>query len=154
MQTDIRKPGSPAGFAPANGYALVERNIHLTGGKYRVLITRRPKNLYGGRFAELSEAIRVRDELEQTVAPRKPWECTPRKAVRRTVQVLRMERRAAGLCQSCGDEPPKAGCVTCQGCMDAMHANREAHTDKVSDGGPLTHESKQDANPPFAAPLG
>lgn len=24
----------------------------------------------------------------------------------------------------------------------------------VSDGGPLTHESKQDANPPFAAPLG
>lgn len=25
--------------------------------------------------------------------------------------------------------------------------------DKVSDGGPLTHESKQDANPPFAAPL-
>lgn len=26
--------------------------------------------------------------------------------------------------------------------------------DKVSDGGPLTHESKQDANPPFAAPLG
>lgn len=25
---------------------------------------------------------------------------------------------------------------------------------KVSDGGPLTHESKQDANPPFAAPLG
>jgi len=26
--------------------------------------------------------------------------------------------------------------------------------DKVSDGGPLTPESKQDANPPFAAPLG
>jgi SAM-dependent methyltransferase len=26
--------------------------------------------------------------------------------------------------------------------------------EKVSDGGPLTHESKQDANPPFAAPLG
>jgi len=26
--------------------------------------------------------------------------------------------------------------------------------DKVSDGGPLTHESKQDANPPFAAPTG
>lgn len=26
--------------------------------------------------------------------------------------------------------------------------------DKVSDGGPLTHEPKQDANPPFAAPLG
>lgn len=24
--------------------------------------------------------------------------------------------------------------------------------DKVSDGGPLTHESKQSANPPFAAP--
>ena len=28
------------------------------------------------------------------------------------------------------------------------------HNEKVSDGGPLTHESKQDANPPFAAPLG
>lgn len=26
--------------------------------------------------------------------------------------------------------------------------------DKVSDGGPLTPELKQDANPPFAAPLG
>jgi len=28
------------------------------------------------------------------------------------------------------------------------------HNEKVSDGGLLTHESKQDANPPFAAPLG
>ena len=26
------------------------------------------------------------------------------------------------------------------------------HNDKVSDGGPLTPELKQDANPPFAAP--
>lgn len=29
-----------------------------------------------------------------------------------------------------------------------------SENDKVSDGGPLTHELKQDANPPFAAPLG
>jgi len=26
--------------------------------------------------------------------------------------------------------------------------------DKAIDGGPLAHKSKQDANPPFAAPLG
>ena len=133
MQTDIQTAQRSAGFAPATGYVLVERNIHLTGGKYRVLITRRPKNLYGGRFLKLSEARCVRDALEKTVAPRKPWDSTPRKTVRRTQQMLRMERRAAGVCQSCGDEPPKAGCVTCQGCMDAMHAKREAHNDKLSD---------------------
>jgi len=30
----------------------------------------------------------------------------------------------------------------------------KSHNNKVSDGGPLTSELKQDANPPFAAPLG
>jgi hypothetical protein len=139
MQTDIRKPGSPAGLAPANGYALVERNIHLTGGKYRVLITRRPKNLYGGRFAELSEAIRVRDELEQTVAPRKPWGIRGRMVeVRRTTQQARMELRAAGLCQICGDEPPKAGCVTCQSCLTwSAEKRRAARREAPNDGSEL-----------------
>jgi len=136
--------GRAGGSAGARGYVLVERNIHLTCGKYRVLITRRPKNLYGGRFSDLSAARKVRDELEQTVAPRKPWENTPRKAVRRTQQMLRMERRAAGVCQSCGDEPPKAGCVTCQGCMDAMHAKREAHnTQALRPDGRSAQDSQQ-----------
>jgi len=100
------------------------RNIFCCAGKYRVLITRRPKNIYGGRFSKLSDAVRVRNELEKTVAPCKPWQNTPRLKVRRTQTTLRLERRAAGLCQSCGTEPPKSGCVTCQGCMDAMHAKR------------------------------
>ena len=40
-------------------YRLVDRNIHLMhGGKYRVLLTRRPKAVYGGRFDTLAEAKR------------------------------------------------------------------------------------------------
>jgi len=42
-------------------------------------------------------------------------------------------------------------------CAEEMESHPEifsSENDKVSDGGPLTHESKQDANPPFAAPLG
>ncbi len=34
------------------------------------------------------------------------------------------------------------------------HGPLPSPDDKVSDGGPLTHKLKQDANPPFAAPLG
>lgn len=48
----------------------------------------------------------------------------------------------------------------CNACA-ATHYHRlyrmmraERQNEKVSDGGPLTHELKQDANPPFAAPLG
>lgn len=106
-------------------YTLVDRNIHFISNKYRVLITRRPKNLYGGRFSEISDARRKRDELENTIPKHKPWGKTLRRKIRRTQQDFRMERRGAGLCQSCGDEPPKRGCVTCQGCMDAMHAKRK-----------------------------
>jgi hypothetical protein len=103
MRTDIQTP-RPAGLASASGYMLAERNIHLTGGKYRVLITRRPKNLYGGRFADLSAARKVRDELEKTVAPRKPWGIRGHMVeVRRTTQQRRKELRADGLCQVCGD---------------------------------------------------
>ena len=127
-------------LAAMPGYVLVDRNIHLCAGKYRVLITRRPKNIYGGRFRLLADAKRARDVLEAQYRRLTPWENTPRVKVRRTQTTLRMERRAAGLCQSCGTEPPKAGCVTCQGCMDAMHAKRnlrrdEAHNAEVSDGG-------------------
>lgn len=39
-----------------------------------------------------------------------------------------------------------------QGALKAW--NGKQANNKVSDGGPLTHESKQDANPPFTAPLG
>lgn len=41
-------------------------------------------------------------------------------------------------------------------CFKIVNVLERGHSenDKVSDGGPLTHESKQDANPPFAAPLG
>ncbi len=106
-------------------YVLVDRNIHLTAGKYRVLITRRPKNLYGGRFTDLNAAIKVRDELEQTVAPRKPWGIRGHIVeVRRTTQQRRMELRAAGMCQVCGSEPPKSDCVTCQSCLDWQNQKR------------------------------
>ncbi len=102
----------------------VSRNIHLLGGKYRVLITRRPKNVYGGRFSTLSEAIAARDRIERNLPARKPWACTEIKTARRTVQQLRAERKAAGLCISCGDEPPKSGCVSCQSCLDVLNFKR------------------------------
>lgn len=126
------------GSSSVSGYVLVERNIHRICGKYRVLITRRPQNLYGGRHPTLSEARRVRDELEKSVAARKPWGIVVRKVeVRKTTQSKRMERRAAGLCQECGDEPPKAGCVICQSCLTWSAAKRrnarlEAHNDPSS----------------------
>lgn len=121
----------PRNMVETQTYKLVDRNIHLCSGKYRVLITRRPKNIYGGRFIKLDDAKRARDVLEAQYNRKTPWENTPRKAVRRTQQMLRMERRAAGLCQSCGTEPPKKDCVTCQGCMDAMHAKRNGRREQT-----------------------
>ena len=38
--------------------------------------------------------------------------------------------------------------------IEGQGAFPSGSNDKVSDGGPLTPELKQDANPPFAAPLG
>jgi hypothetical protein len=106
-------------------YQLVDRNIHLVAGKYRVLITRRPKNIYGGRFETLAEAVAVRDQLQQQHAPRKPWgirghivEC------RRTTQSLRDERLAAGLCQMCGENPPKTGLKACSECCNWQNQKR------------------------------
>jgi hypothetical protein len=46
-----------------------------------------------------------------------------------------------------------ARCYDAQPC-DTRTMKRCFLNDKVSDGGPLTPELKQDANPPFAAPLG
>lgn len=40
------------------------------------------------------------------------------------------------------------------GGSETSRRHSESGNEKVSDGGPLTHESKQSANPPFAAPLG
>ena len=136
--------GRAGGSAGARGYVLVERNIHLTCGKYRVLITRRPKNIYGGRFSDLSEARRVRDELEQTVKPSKPWGIRGRIVeTRRTQQQLRAERLSDGMCQVCGYEPPKPGRKACKGCCDfqnqkRMLARREAHNAEVSRPAPKT----------------
>jgi hypothetical protein len=65
----------------------VTRNIFLLSGKYRVLITRRPKNIYGGRYESLSEAIMIRDRLEREHTPGKAGaKC---KTFHRTMQVLR-----------------------------------------------------------------
>ena len=120
------------GLTAAPKYVLIERNIHLTSGKYRVLITRRPKNLYGGRFTDLGAARKVRDELEQSVVPRKPWGIRGHIVeVRRTTQVRRIELRSAGLCQVCGDEPPKADLVTCQSCLD-WQSQQRAHARSVA----------------------
>lgn len=102
------------------------RNIYDANDRYKVVLTRRPRTLYIGTFRSLPEAIAARDAAEASHAAHRPWDLAPRVPVRRTQQMLRMERRAAGLCQSCGLEPPKLGCVTCQGCMDAMHIKRRS----------------------------
>lgn len=82
-------------------------------------------------------------------------------------------------CSACSDTTAKYD-VVCDSCLDGGYDDgwtqgrgfsegaepgadvieRESESgagsqnEKVSDGGPLTHELKQDANPPFAAPTG
>lgn len=98
-----------------------DRNIHIVRGQFRVSFTRRPRIIWGGDFRTVEAARTRRDQMEPTLpAPRKPWAATPKLAKRRTVQDLRSERRAAGLCQSCGDCPPKSGCLSCQQCISIM----------------------------------
>ena len=107
-------------------YQRIERNIQFIAGSYRVLMTRRPKNVYGGRFATLEEARVRRDGLESLLAARRPWALAPRKAQRRTMADLRAERREAGVCQACGEEQPRPGVWTCDGCLAVAAAKRRA----------------------------
>jgi len=90
-----------------------ERNIMLIGSRYRVLVTRRPKNVYGGSHATLQSARAARDEIEARV----PRGKTLRPCVleRRNT---REERRRAGLCIGCGDEPPQPGRSCCGACLE------------------------------------
>ncbi len=108
-------------------YSRVERNIQFRRGRYCVAITRRPRTIYGGEFDKLEKARQVRDEIEAEAIALKPWGIRGKLVEKRRTQTqLRMERRAAGLCQVCGDEPFKAGCVTCQSCLDFQTAKRIA----------------------------
>jgi hypothetical protein len=95
-----------------------DRNILFVRGRFRVAFTRRPNLIYGGAFKTIEEARIRRDQLEITLpTPCKPWDKTPKLPQRRTVQDLRSERQARGLCQTCGDCPPKAGKLSCQECI-------------------------------------
>lgn len=107
----------------------IERNIEFNHGKYRVRLRRMNQNVDGGRFADLTDARRARDEMEARLAPSKPWGLTPRNPNPRTVYTLRNERRAAGLCQACGCEPPKPGLLTCQSCIDIAAIKRAARAE-------------------------
>lgn len=103
----------------------LDRNIKFTVGKYRVLLTRRPKNVYGGRFGTIEEARIVRDSLEK-IHPH-GQKGVKKVFVRRTVKALRMERRANRMCQACGSEAPDSGLVTCRQCLDFSSAKRRAN---------------------------
>jgi len=107
-------------MSPEEGYERVDRNIHQRkGGKFRVMLTRRDVGcIYGGTFTDLAKAKKVRNKLEKENPPGKPWDNTKKKAHRRTIQDLRRERRAAGLCAECGDHPPAEGVLTCQSCRE------------------------------------
>jgi hypothetical protein len=108
------------------GYKSVERNIHRRKGGFRVMLTRRGiGSVYGGLFQTIEEARTVRDELEKKHPPGKPWDNTARVAKRRTVQQRRMERRAAGMCQECGEEPPAPGILACRSCRDVNNFYRQ-----------------------------
>lgn len=112
-------------------YVLVDRNIHFTQGMFRVLITRRPKNIYGGRFGTLADAQRKRDALE-AAHPKGQIKGRRKQGPRRTTQLLRSERRAAGLCQECGTEAPKQGCVICQPCLTFSASKRRAKREALA----------------------
>jgi hypothetical protein len=103
-------------------YLLADRNIHQHARRFRVLLTRRPKNIYGGRFDTLEEARQVRDELERLHAPSRPGK--PASGHRRTVKLLRAERQAAGQCVSCGECPPAPGLSSCRECLDILNFKR------------------------------
>ena len=51
-----------------------------------------------------------------------------------------------------GQDDHGDNCAECR--KKKLALNAKSPNEKVSDGGPLTHKFKQDANPPFAAPLG
>jgi hypothetical protein len=110
----------------------IERNIHFVAGKYRVMLTRRPKNIYGGRFTDLNQARRVRDQLEASHNKGTTAHRAPRTTPYRTVQFVRQERRQAGLCMYCGECAPRPGQVGCDGCYTTYafkrrEARRENH---------------------------
>lgn len=106
-------------------YSLADRNIHLRNGKFRVLLVRRPTNIYGGSHDTLEAARIVRDQLEAQHAKLKPWGIRGHLVQqRRTTQSLRDERLAAGLCQMCGSLPPKPGHKSCQECCDWQNQKR------------------------------
>lgn len=100
----------------------VARNIYSIEGRYKVMVTRRPKAIFGGRFNTIAEAVSARDAIESSTPKRRPG--AARKANRRTVRLLREERKAAGLCMSCGDEAPAAGLLSCRACLDIARDSR------------------------------
>ena len=110
-------------MTPDTGYKCIERNIHRrAGGRFRVMLTRRTGSIYGGMHTDLAEARRVRDKLEKDNPPGKPWDHTPKVERRRTSVDRRRERKAAGLCAECGEEPPAEGLVTCRMCRNIKSA--------------------------------
>lgn len=104
---------------------IIERNIYRYRGQIRVSVTRRP-NILVRRCKSIEEARSLRDEFEKQFPALKPWGVAIRKvAKRRTQQQLRMERRAKGVCQVCGDKPPKQDRVTCQECLTWQNDKRK-----------------------------
>lgn len=96
------------------------RNITLNErGQYKVMVFRHRAAHWGGTHRSLAAATAARDALEVAL-PKRPSGRQPGGKPKRGMVVLFKERREAGLCVKCGDEPPKPGRACCQGCITAM----------------------------------
>lgn len=94
----------------------VERNIQMVDGRLRVLVTRRPQNIFGGYFKDIEQARVARDRIEAEHPP-KPRGGKPSGRHVRTEAERRHARLQMGLCQLCGQCPPKEGRRSCEDCL-------------------------------------
>jgi len=105
----------------------VERNIRIEGNRFKVMLTRRPSNIYVGRFDTLELARSARDEAEERNSARRPWGVRIKLVEkRRTVQQLYKERRSSGLCIYCAKPNDRMPLVGCSGCAAFNRMKRAA----------------------------
>jgi len=101
------------------GKVTVERNIQLIRGKYRALISRKGRSIYGGEHETLHAARCARAKLEKehpATIRRKPTNEERLERMRKYMRKVRKKREASGLCPQCGDEPPAKDRSTCFSC--------------------------------------
>lgn len=94
----------------------IERNIIKTGSRYRVLVTRRPTNIFGGFYDTLEDAREARDRIEKENPPARPGRAPTGKTSLTSTQ-RRHLLFLQGLCQLCGECPPKPGRRSCADCL-------------------------------------